>query len=137
MAGIPVAVVSPNVGSLRELWKGDGVLLLTDVTDEEVTVILADVNPLNTDAVEAGVPNEGVIDGKAIAPKVVVAGSVVVVTSGTVFFTIVWPPNIGVADNEVEGTWVGMDPKLSVFASDVVIFSMVTGLMDGISIDLR
>lgn len=95
MAGILTVVVSPNVGLLRELWKGDGVLLLTDVTDEEVTVIPADVfdvNPLNTDAVDAGVnvPNVGVIDGKATAPKVVVAGSVVVVTSGTVavFFMI-------------------------------------------------
>lgn len=79
---------------LRGLWKGDGVLLLTDVTGEEVTVIPADVfdvNPPNTGAVDdAGVevPNEGVIDGKPTAPKLVVAGSVVVVTSGTVFFMI-------------------------------------------------
>lgn len=115
-------------------------LLLTDVTDEEVTIVPADVfdvNPLNTDVVDAGVddPNVDVIDGKATTPKVVVAGSVVVVTSGSVFF-ITWPPNIGVTDNEVGGTWVAMDPKLNV-ASDVVIFSMVAGLMGGISIDLR
>ena len=77
--------------------------MLTDVTDEELTPVdMFDMNPLNTDAVDAevDVPNVGVIDGKA---KVVVAGSIVVV-SGTVavFFTIVWPPNIGVAANAAE-----------------------------------
>lgn len=92
VAGILVTVVSSNVGLLREVWKDDTVLLAGIA--EELVVTPADefANPLNTDAVvgaKVDVPRVGVIDGKETAPKVVVAGSVIV--SGTVagFFMIV------------------------------------------------
>ena len=87
-----MTVVSPNGDLLREVWKGDTVLLAGIV--EELVVMPPDVftNPLNTDAVvgaKVDVPKVDVIDGKETAPKVVVAGSVIV--SGTVaaFFTMV------------------------------------------------
>lgn len=105
VADILAAVVSPNVGLLREVWKGDTVLLAGIVEELVVTPIDVFVNPLNTDAVvgaaKVDVPKVDVIDGKGTAPKVVVAGSVIV--SGTVVasFMTVWPPNIGAAANEI------------------------------------
>ena len=137
-AGILVVVVSPNVGLLREVWKGDTVLLAGIA--EELVVTPADVfaNPLNTDVVvgaKVDVPKVDVIDGKETAPKVVVAGSVIVSDTVAVFFMMVWPPNIGAAAN---GTWAATVPKVDGFTSGVVTFSMTTELVDGISvIDLR
>lgn len=136
VAGILVTVVSSNVGLLREVWKGDTVLLAGIA--EELVVTPADefANSLNTDVVvgaKVDVPRVGVIDGKETAPKVVVAGSVIV--SGTVagFFMIVWPPNIGAAANEI-GDWAATVPKVGDFTSGVVAFSITTELVDGISV---
>jgi len=101
VAGMLVAVVSPNVVLLRELWKGDTVLLTGVAVELGIASEGAFAKPLNTDVVGAEVddPKVGAIEGKATVPKVVVVDGVVV-TSGT-FLITVWPPNIGVVDNEV------------------------------------
>lgn len=80
VAGILVTVASPNIGLVREFWKGDTALLLTAVT-AGLVVAPVDIfeNPLGTGALDVDVnpPKVGVIDGKATALKAVDAGSVV------------------------------------------------------------
>lgn len=88
VVGMLVAVVSPNVGLLRELWKGDTVPLVGVAEELGVAPEGAFAKLLNTDAVGAEVPKVGAIEGKATVPKVVVVDGVVV-TSGTIFLITV------------------------------------------------
>lgn len=90
VAGMLVTVVSPNVGLLKELWKGDAVPLAGVAEEAGVPPEGAFAKPLNTDAVgaEVDVPKVGAIEGKAAVPKVVVVDGAVVASEIAFLMTV-------------------------------------------------